>query len=619
MATTIGSKAVGSIVKLNVGGVSKNFIVVQQGLPSAVYDASCDGTWLLMQDCYENLQWHSSAKNDYAASTIHSYLNSTFLNLFDANIRAAIKQVKIPYRAGSGYKTTISSGANGLSTRIFLLSGKEAAFVHSYVPANEGEVLAYFQGCAAASEDSKRVANLNGSAVRWWLRSPFCCSDLNATDAMLVNFTGNRSNNICSGSLGIRPALILPSSLFVSDDGSISTNTAPTTPASITVPNIIHGGTSITVSWTASTDAQGNLEGYVVQRSTNGGGSWTQIYQGSAKSTTNSVAFGTESVMYRVMAYDSEGLYSGYRTSAQVDVINNTAPTAPGYLTVPKEVQGGQPLSVTWGVSSDGENNLAGYSLERRVDGGGWSVVYNGAGLTFVDTITKGWQTVAYRVRAYDTNNAYSGYTTSEARAVNNNTPPAIACDNASGSDLGTKSEGFSVSYSVGDEEGDVVTVTEAVDGAALRTFTATLGGANSFQVAGLDFMRLLNGTHVLTVSANDGQVSTIHKLTFSKSVTEASVTLAEPMDADDKITICVLSVAGSIPEDAAYTVKVTNNALDNAPVWEDCTEKVRSGGNHVFANEIAANGFAFNFKVEVSRGASGIGGYISSVQGGFQ
>ena len=65
--------------------------------------------------------------------------------------------------------------------------------------------------------------------------------------------------------------------------------------------------------------------------------------------------------------------------------------------------------------------------------------------------------------------------------------------------------------------------------------------------------------------------------------------------------------------------MKVTNNANDTAPAWEDCTAEVKNGGNHVFTNETAANGFAFNFKVEVERGASGIGGYISSVQGGFQ
>lgn len=90
-------------------------------------------------------------------------------------------------------------------------------------------------------------------------------------------------------------------------------------------------------------------------------------------------------------------------------------------------------------------------------------------------------------------------------------------------------------------------------------------------------------------------------------------------MPADAPITLCVLSVAGSIPLDADYSVKVTNNGNDPEPVWEDCTAAVKNGVNHVFANETAENGFAFNFRVEVERGASGLGGYITSVQGGFQ
>ena len=95
MATaTLGTKAVGSTVKLKVNGVAREFIVVHQGTPSSLYDASCNGTWLLMKDCYETRQWHSSDVNDYANSIVHSYLNSTFLNLMDTNIRNQIKQVK---------------------------------------------------------------------------------------------------------------------------------------------------------------------------------------------------------------------------------------------------------------------------------------------------------------------------------------------------------------------------------------------------------------------------------------------------------------------------------------------------------------------------------------------
>lgn len=86
---------------------------------------------------------------------------------------------------------------------------------------------------------------------------------------------------------------------------------------------------------------------------------------------------------------------------------------------------------------------------------GSWTQVFKGNALTFQDTITKGWTTVQYRVKAYDTYNAESAYTTSETRTVDNNTAPVITCDQASGTDLGTKSSGFSVSYSVDDEDGD--------------------------------------------------------------------------------------------------------------------------------------------------------------------
>lgn len=617
-SVALSSKAVGSTVKIKVNGTLRDFIVVQQGKPSSIYDDSCNGTWLLMKDLYENRQWHSSNVNDYANSTIHSYLNSTFLNLIDANIRAQIRQAKIPYRPGSGTSMNVNSGANGLSAKIFLLSNIEVGGNPSwgYLP-SDGAKLAYFEFDNNTSANNKRIAYLNGSAAYWWLRSPHAYY---SRGAWYVNSDGDSNGaNGCSSAYGVRPALILPSTLLVSDDGSVNTNTAPTTPASIDVPGTIQGGSTITISWGASTDKESNLEGYILERSTDGGNAWSQIYQGTSTSTTNTVPFGTGSVMYRVKAYDSDGLASGYKTSGQVTVVNNTAPTAPNGITVPNTVLGGATLTVTWGASTDQDGNLSGYSLERQVDGGAWAVIYTGNTLSYTDTITKGWAKVAYRVRAYDSNNAYSSYVTSPERAVNNNTAPAIACASPSGSDLGDKNTGFKVSYSVDDADGDAVTVTETIDGVTKRSYKATLGGSNSFDVTGETFMKLLNGKHTLTITADDGKTGTSHTLTFTKNVTGCSITLEAPMEADDQITICVLSVAGFVPADAKYKVEVTNNALDDAPVWEDCTAEVRNSANHIFENHTAANGFAFNFRITAERGTSGEGGYITSVQGGFQ
>ncbi len=614
---TLSSKAIGSTIKLKVNGSAKDFIVVHQGKPSSVYDDSCNGTWLLMKDIYENRQWHSSNTNDYANSTIHSYLNSTFLNLFESNIKNAIKQVKLPYRKGSGASTTVTSGSNGLSAKIFLLSATETSFnFSSYMPSGEGAELAYFKGCADNSSDSKRVAYLNGSAAVWWLRSPYCSG---FSVALGVGSDGGWGYSDCSDSGGIRPALILPSTLLVSDDGTVSTNTAPSTPGSISAPSSIMGGTNISISWAKSSDAESNLAGYKVERSTNGGSSWSQIYQGTATSTTNNVAFGTTSVMYRVKAYDTEGLESGWRTSSQVTVVNNNAPSAPPSIAVPNDVKGGSTLVISWTAASDSDGNLSGYILERSTDGGSsYTQVYKGNALTYTDTITKGWSTVMYRVKAYDGYNAQSGYTTSTKRTVDNNTAPTITTSSAA--NLGTKSSGFTISYSVDDKDaGDTLTVTEKLDGTTKRTYTATRKTTNSFAVTGEYFQKITNGSHTMTVTVTDGKATVTKTFTFTKAVTAASITLAKPMEADAQITLCAITVGGLIPADAVFKVEVTNNGKDSSPVWEDATTEARNGRNHLFTNQTAANGFAFNFRVTAERGASGESGYIASIQGGFQ
>lgn len=614
---TLSSKAIGSTIKLKVNGSAKDFIVVHQGKPSSVYDDSCNGTWLLMKDIYESRQWHSSNTNDYANSTIHSYLNSTFLAMFDSNIQKAIKQVKLPYRKGSGTSTTVTSGSNGLSAKIFLLSATETSFsFSSYMPSGEGAELAYFKGCADNSSDSKRVAYLNGSATYWWLRSPYCYG---FGSALYVSSDGDWRSGSCSGSYGIRPALILPSTLLVSDDGTVSTNTTPSTPGSISVPSSIMGGTNISISWAKSSDAESNLAGYKVERSTNGGSSWSQIYQGTATSTTNNVAFGTTSVMYRVKAYDTEGLESGWRTSSQVTVVNNNAPSAPPSIAVPNDVKGGSTLVISWTAASDSDGNLSGYILERSTDGGSsYTQVYKGNALTYTDTITKGWSTVMYRVKAYDSYNAQSGYTTSTKRTVDNNTAPTITTSSAA--NLGTKSSGFTISYSVDDKDaGDTLTVTEKLDGTTKRTYTATRKTTNSFAVTGEYFQKITNGSHTMTVTVTDGKATVTKTFTFTKAVTAASITLAKPMEADAQITLCAITVGGLIPADAVFKVEVTNNGKDSSPVWEDATTEARNGRNHLFTNQTAANGFAFNFRVTAERGASGESGYIASIQGGFQ
>ena len=595
----LGSKAVGSIVKLKENGSPVEFYVAKHDYESGLNGAG--RTLLVRKDTYLKCQW-ASGNAVYSGGILDKQLNEAYFNVLDNAIRAEIGATTIYCRTtGTKDAETIT-----ISRAVFALSATELGFSNVIV-----------LGTVLPIAETLKTVYLNGAKVAQWTRTP---DSQYWSHAMLVSADGKTlTAPLCTKINAVRPAFTLPATITVSDDGTITTNTAPSTPSSIDVPAQINGGATVTISWGTASDSEDNLEGYKVERSTDGGSSWSQIYQGGGTSTANIVPFGTETVMYRVKAYDAEGLESAYRTSGQVAVTNNTAPTVPGGITVPEAVQGGQPLTVSWGGSSDGENNLAGYSLERQVDGGEWEAIYSGDQLSFTDLVTKGWLSVAYRVRAFDTANAYSGFAVSETRQVNNNTPPAIACEHPANTDLGTRDKGFHLAYSVTDEEGDEVTVTELVDGAALRTFSAQLGAENRLALDGLDFMRLLNGRHTLAVSAADGASSAVHSLSFTKLVTAASVTLERPMEADGPIAVCVLAVSGAIPADADFKVEASNNALDGDPAWEDCTAAVRSGGNHVFENQTAEKGFAFNFRLNVERGPSGLGGYITSVQGGFQ
>lgn len=201
---------IGQTIKLNLNGTPWDWLVVHQGLPSSIYDASCDGTWLLLKDCYENRQWNSSNVNELESSTIQSYLNGDFLQLFDPKVQSAIKQVKIPYRSGGGTSGTDQSGANGLTCKIFLLSVNEVGGGDVLYAPQDGSKLDYFNSTTGA--DAKRIAYMSGAATDWWTRSP-------RTDQVFrVNTRGSIERGACTRVYGIRPAIILPSDFIITDD-----------------------------------------------------------------------------------------------------------------------------------------------------------------------------------------------------------------------------------------------------------------------------------------------------------------------------------------------------------------------------------------------------------------
>lgn len=204
------SLAVGTTVKLMEGGTAVEYLVVNQGIPenSSLYDASCDGTWLLRKDIHSNRQWDPSYVNKYESSAINTWLNGEFFNTLGSAEQAAIKQVKIPYRKNGGSGGSDQSGANGLSCKVFLLSCYELGWTtsNSSMYPVDGAKLDYF--IAGSAGKSLRIAHLNGTVNVWWTRSPYASGTSNA---WFIQTDGNSNSSGVSSSYGIRPALVLPS------------------------------------------------------------------------------------------------------------------------------------------------------------------------------------------------------------------------------------------------------------------------------------------------------------------------------------------------------------------------------------------------------------------------
>lgn len=204
--TTIGELPLGNTVMFNFNGVPTEFQLQHKGRPSDIYDVSCDGAWMEAVDVLDKRAWGGTS-NLYADSAIHAYLNGDFLSLLDANVRSAIKQVKIPYSAGGTNNWTVPTGENGLSTKAFILSCVELGLWPDAYLNSEGAKLDYFPQGMGNSDT--RIARFGTAPTEWWTRSPYTYPNNNSS-VWYVTTSGSGSSDIFTSQYGLRPAFILP-------------------------------------------------------------------------------------------------------------------------------------------------------------------------------------------------------------------------------------------------------------------------------------------------------------------------------------------------------------------------------------------------------------------------
>ena len=189
---TVGELAVGSVIKLNESNNMVDFYVAKHDYESELNGAG--RTLVIRKDCYDNRQWHSSNVNAWASCTMRSWLNSTYLNMLDANIRSLIGTTKYYYTPGNG-----SWSVGTRSDAVFLLSATEL-----------GQSASWFnvEGSALPIASTLKIAYLNGRTEAQWTRSPYTNS---TGSAVRLDSNGDVGRGSCNGYHGARPAFTLPS------------------------------------------------------------------------------------------------------------------------------------------------------------------------------------------------------------------------------------------------------------------------------------------------------------------------------------------------------------------------------------------------------------------------
>ena len=105
---------------------------------------------LITTDCVEEREYNEEYESiTWENCTLRKYLNNEFYNQFNEEEKSQIVKSKVKNNDNSEYGT---AGGNDTEDKIFLLSIDEA---------NK-----YFKS------DDERIANYDGEATWWWLRSP---------------------------------------------------------------------------------------------------------------------------------------------------------------------------------------------------------------------------------------------------------------------------------------------------------------------------------------------------------------------------------------------------------------------------------------------------------------
>lgn len=186
---------------------------------------------------------------------------------------------------------------------------------------------------------------------------------------------------------------------------------------------------------------------------------------------------------------------------------------------------------------------------------------------------------------------------------VKTNSAPLI--NYAGQSDLGQLTSKPTIRYSVSDNEGDTITVTEKLNGEVIREFTAVSNTNYTITLTDEFWLTCGKNTNTIEISASDVNGGTSYKyITFKRQVNKVQITMKNPIETDAAATKIMVSPDWD-KVGCTGKVEVCNNGFDSNPTWEDMTTMAVLNRPYVFTNTTkTANKWGIKIRLTLTKNA---------------
>ncbi len=151
--------------------------------------------------------------------------------------------------------------------------------------------------------------------------------------------------------------------------------------------------------------------------------------------------------------------------------------------------------------------------------------------------------------------------------------------------DLGELTTKPSITYSVKDNEGDAITVTEKLNGEVIKQFTATSNKNYTITITDEFWLTCGKNANTIEISASDVNGGTSYKyITFTRQVNKVQITTKKAIETDAAATKIMVSPDWD-KTGCTGKVEVCNNGFDASPTWEDMTTMSVLNRPYTFTN----------------------------------